>query len=304
MTEVSREKQNEEQIEVQENLLMWIIRYVLIPIVLASIAGFFALEVVDRTAQYEPNDDPFAGVFATLTAAAATVQPTPSLVPTATAVPTQTEESDSGETSSAKQPITPDPPLVESPPVCPQVPYGWHLYTVQPGNTLFSLARETGSTVETIRQVNCLYGELLAYSQIWLPDLFIGRPDPTVETTPVVEPIETITVTVTVTEPTPLPDIVNGSPDWPTFAVANIGSANTGPFGIQIQFTASSGAGIEQTVADLAPGVVQSFSLTTQQLSSCIQLECEICITVDAYNVVPEENEANNRYCETLEGRG
>lgn len=314
MTEISSEKQNEKQTEIQENLLMWIIRYVLIPLVLAWIAGFFALEVVDRTAKYQPNDDTSSEIFATTTATVATAQSTPSLVPTATAVPTQTKEADSGEAN--KPPITPDSPLTEPSLVCPQAPFGWQLYTVQPGNTLFSLARRTGTTVETIRQVNCLYGQLLAYSQIWLPDVYIGKPEPTVETTPVVEPSETITPTVTVTEPTPLPDIVNDTTDWPAFAlscnklcmltinfaVANVGSANTGPFIIQIQ--SDSGAMLEQTVAGLESGAVQTFSLSSQQMSSCTQQGCEICIEVDAYNEVAEESEANNLYCETVEGRG
>jgi LysM repeat protein len=212
------EKQNNKQNELQENFLMWIIRYVMIPIALAGLAGFFAIAVVDRSFQHEngQSDDPaFAKIFSTMTAAAATAQPTPSLAPTltVTAVSTQTTEPPAEESNTAnKPPITSVPPQPGSPAVCPQVPSGWQLYTVQPGNTLFSLARETGTTVETIRQVNCLYGELLAYSQIWLPNVFVAKPEPTATNTPTEEPtVLRPTTTATATEPTltPLPDVIN-----------------------------------------------------------------------------------------------
>jgi len=222
------EKQNNKQNELQENFLMWIIRYVMIPIALAGLAGFFAIAVVDRSFQHEngQSDDPaFAKIFSTMTAAAATAQPTPSLAPTltVTAVSTQTTESPAEESNTANKPaITSVPPQPGSPAVCPQVPSGWQLYwqlyTVQPGDTLFSLARETGTTVETIRQVNCMYGELLAYSQIWLPDVFVAKPEPTATNTPTEEPTvlrptttATMTATATATEPTPtpLPDVIN-----------------------------------------------------------------------------------------------
>jgi LysM repeat protein len=205
--------------ENQEHLLKWIIRYVMIPVSLAVITGLFALEVINREidSRRPPEEDIAGSIFATMTAVAPTAQPIPSRTPTT--APTATQEANLEETG---EPVAEAPqgnvPSSGQTAVCGQVPTGWQLYTVQPGDTLFSLARETGTTVDTIRQVNCLYGELLAYSQIWLPDVFVARPEPTATNTPTEEPTvlrptstATTTATATATEPTPtpLPDVIN-----------------------------------------------------------------------------------------------
>ena len=65
--------------------------------------------------------------------------------------------------------VTPD--LSATPEACSQPP-GWFTYVVQPGNTLFSIARASGSTVVELRNVNCIFD----VNQIVVGDvLFIPR---------------------------------------------------------------------------------------------------------------------------------
>ena len=66
-------------------------------------------------------------------------------------------------------------------------PSGWVPYTVQPGNTLFSLAGRTAAGVAQVKQVNCLTGDALQVGQqLWLPQLppQITPPTPTFTPTP------------------------------------------------------------------------------------------------------------------------
>ena len=300
------DKQKGKVEELKENLLMWVIRYVMIPIVLTSIAGFFAIAVVDRTFHYE-NGQP--AVPDTMTATATEAQPTSELVPTqaATAVPTNAPPPTPEPNTANKQPVTAVPPVSQPTLVCIAVPIGWQLYTVQPGNTLFSLARESGTTVELIRQVNCLYGELLAYSQIWLPGSFFDQP---------AEPI-IITPTITVTEPIPLPDIAIGAIDgeamdcYPDceplvpYTVSNLGAARAGAFTIQITFSFGDPVnGPQQLVAGLEPGEQQTLYLPTEPLITCYYYGCQISINGDSGNEIVEENESNNDAHYTFTGYG
>lgn len=291
---------------------MWVIRYVMIPIVLAGIAGFFAIAVVDRSFQHEQgqsNDPAFTEIFGTMTAAAINAQPTPSLAATqtATAVPSQTPDPSTGETNTANKPFNtsvPTQPVV--PVLCPAPPAGWQLYTVQPGNTLFSLARETGTTVEAIRQVNCLYGELLAYSQIWLPNTFIARPEPPI----------TITPTINVTEEAALPDLVNSTIDFPyvielcdgecstavNLAVTNMGTAASGSFDVLVRLDPAQLVVVVGRMDSLAPGETAALTLHSPLGESCYDPDCSVCITVDSRDAISEASEVNNQYCTTFSG--
>jgi uncharacterized repeat protein (TIGR01451 family) len=86
------------------------------------------------------------------------------------------------------------PPFVPGPAVTQCVPPpDWVVYVVQANDTLFSLAAETGTSVEQVRLVNCLEGDtLVAGESIFLPTL----PPPDVPTpvpppTPVPTPTST-----------------------------------------------------------------------------------------------------------------
>lgn len=97
---------------------------------------------------------------------------TPELVPlptnTATlrpVLPTATSETTPVATAVAVQPI------------CVSIPPGWVAYTVQPGDTLASLAARSGATVSELRQANCLENSLiLAGMTIYLPAVPPERP--------------------------------------------------------------------------------------------------------------------------------
>jgi LysM repeat protein len=97
------------------------------------------------------------------------------------------------------------------PPQCPPPP-NWVRYTVQPGDTLDSLARQTQTSPEAIARANCLVNYNLSVGQpIWLP----SWPQPTVTFTPPVPPTLTQTPTATTT-PTPTPTIQPSDTPTPT----------------------------------------------------------------------------------------
>lgn len=334
MTNVERERQSEPQ----EDLLKWAIRYVLIPVTVAALAGVFALAVVDRQFELQNrplDEDTINSIFATMTAVAPQSQPGSSTVPnTPTIAPTPTKEASVAETG---EPISELPqengPSSGQAPICGQVPVGWQLYTVQPGNTLFSLAQQTGTTVATIQQVNCLYDSLKAYEQIWLPTT-ISKPievtavieetavvalTPIVKETAVVDPIITETPTITVTEPVGLPDLVNspGSvpnisvscPDGPgtcvtsvNLAISNVGLADADLFNIQVWLDPAQSVVLNQAVERLMPGQSVSFSLLSPPGGNCYDPNCTVCVIVDSREGVVEEDETNNQFCTTFPG--
>ncbi|MCB9434405.1 MAG: LysM peptidoglycan-binding domain-containing protein [Ardenticatenaceae bacterium] len=97
--------------------------------------------------------------------------------------------------------VTPDattPPLPPSPTPSPDcVPRtDWPTYVIQPGDTLYNLARQTGSTIRDLQAANCIADpRLLAVGQvIALPQL----PKPTPTQTPTPPPLpDTLTVNPT-----------------------------------------------------------------------------------------------------------
>jgi LysM repeat protein len=132
--------------------------------------------------------------------------PTETKSPTATATGTATATATPTATPTATtQPPTPLPQCVVRPPA------NWTPYLVQRGDTLFSLARQTSTTVGRIKQVNCLNSDTIFYgTNLYLPARPTATPTTTATTTPTVsvvttEPIgvtETPTPTITLT-PTP-----------------------------------------------------------------------------------------------------
>jgi LysM repeat protein len=108
-------------------------------------------------------------------------------------------------------PPTPRPPCGPPP--------NWVQYSVQPGDTLYSLAVRTHTTVYAIVQANCLSGyNLYVGQQLWLP--FLPPPPPTATFTPPMPPTVTDTATVTATpgvgSPTPTPTGVPSETPTPT----------------------------------------------------------------------------------------
>ena len=104
-------------------------------------------------------------------------------------------------------------------------PPNWVWYTVQPGDTLYSLSVRTRTTVYAIVQANCLTSYTIYVGQgLWLPSLPpppppTATPPPTVTDTPIptVTPGDTPTPTLSpAPSDTPSPTIVPGDTPTPT----------------------------------------------------------------------------------------
>jgi len=126
--------------------------------------------------------------------------------PTATHTPTHTP------TFTAATTLT---LLPTSTPCVPQPPAGWIRCTVVRGDTLYSLARRCGTTVQTVMQVNCLTGSKIVSGQrLWLPccatptPVFTKTwtPTPTSSSTPTPIPTNDLT-------PPPTPVLLNPTGD-------------------------------------------------------------------------------------------
>lgn len=103
---------------------------------------------------------------------------------------------------------------------------GWVVYIVQPGDTLYSLARRFGTSQEAIRRANCLIGYTIYVGQaLYLPPLPptpVPSPTPTPEPTlpptetPGITPSPTLSPTITpvptVESPTPTETVYTATP--------------------------------------------------------------------------------------------
>jgi len=99
-------------------------------------------------------------------------------------------------------------PLATATPYRCGPPASWRLYYVKPGDTLFRLALTYGTTIDAIRQANCLTSYNLYYGQaLYLPPVPViwptWTPVPPTET-PTPTPTPTLEPTFT---PTPTPEI-------------------------------------------------------------------------------------------------
>lgn len=92
-------------------------------------------------------------------------------------------------------------------------PSTWRIVYVQRGDTLYSLAQRYGTTVEAVRQANCMVDDRIYAGQpLYLPPVavapptFTRTPSPTFTPTETATPTPTLTPTPTVTE-TPTPTV-------------------------------------------------------------------------------------------------
>jgi LysM repeat protein len=102
-----------------------------------------------------------------------TATPSPSVTTTASFTPSPTHTSTPTPTPTPTWTFTPTPT-----PCGP--PAGWVIYIVQPGDTLFSLARNTGTTPDQLLLANCLTGSTIIAGQ----GIFVPRLPPTRTSTP------------------------------------------------------------------------------------------------------------------------
>ncbi len=87
-----------------------------------------------------------------------------------------------------------------------------------------------------------------------------------------------------------------------TFTVANIGTADAGPFKVLVR--ADPGLAQQGTinVAGLAAGATTTLTITLPAGGNCYDPDCDVCITVDSDSEVIESNEGNNDHCELTIG--
>ena len=246
-------------------------------LILAPDCGSATLGPVESTIPWAP---PAQTETATCTA---TVTPSPTPTATATETPTATPTP----TQTLPPTATPVPTRTRTPtPICvPKRPSGWVAYIVVRGDTLYSLAEDTGTTVARIQRVNCLTGTIILVGQkLWLPA--IPR----------------------------LPDLVVRSLSGPRvscstesetcevlvdFTIANVGKARAGRFAIRVV----ADPGLSQTVnrpsSGLAAGAAQRFTVAIPSGRRCYDPACTACVTVDIGRDVAESNEKNNSRCAT-----
>lgn len=130
-----------------------------------------------------------------------TLEPTTTTVPQATATHTSIPPTFTPFPTPIPVPPTPTPIPAEPQAGACQPPPSWVAYTVQPGDTLNSLANRTNSSTFELQQANCLETFTLQVGQVlYLP---FTPPTPTVTFTPTVtqQPGPTPTRTPTPTEP-------------------------------------------------------------------------------------------------------
>jgi LysM repeat protein len=131
--------------------------------------------------------------------------PAPTLTPTPTAQPTRTP-------TRTRRPTTPVPKCTPK--------YSWPIYIVQRGDTLYSIAGRTGTTVAALQTANCLYSDKIwAGMPLRVPKLPPPAPSatatlpPTHTTPPTEPPPPTHTPTPSdIPDPPPPPDDQKPSP--------------------------------------------------------------------------------------------
>lgn len=124
------------------------------------------------------------------------------VVMTPTSAPTNTETQTP--TSTPTSTVTPTASFTVTPSPLSCTPWThWLTYVVQSGDTLYSLAQDTGTTVEELMLANCLYDNRIYVGQILYVPRFPIKP-------PTITPPETVS-------PSPTP--CSPKTSWPTYIV-------------------------------------------------------------------------------------
>jgi hypothetical protein len=84
--------------------------------------------------------------------------------------------------------------------------------------------------------------------------------------------------------------------------IANIGSADAGPFDGVTVFDPQQSVVVPQAFGGLAAGDVQTFTVTTPRMDNCFDPDCTVCAVVDTLNAITESSETNNKLCKTFAG--
>ena len=128
-----------------------------------------------------PGLTTFNPTLTSLISTSTSIVPTDTPTPTSSPIPTYTLTSTNTVTQTPTYMISPTDTLTASPSPFPCIPrYSWPIYRVQSGDTLFSLARATGSTVDELKLANCLPDDQIDVGQLlYVPRLPINTLTPT-----------------------------------------------------------------------------------------------------------------------------
>ena len=195
----------------------WLIAVALLLLVLSTLCISLFLTRTDqlRLAPPVPVTQPVIVAPNTVTPRPVMILPTPtsSRLPSPTKTVSPTPTIDPSITPSRTPRISPTPtPTTTSTRIFPTnrpqaecgPPFGWVLYSVQPGDTLYNLAVRTNAWVSDIQRANCNYSQIIRIGQsIYLPfrpALITSTPVPVTITPPPQRP--TLTPTLTMNPPT------------------------------------------------------------------------------------------------------
>lgn len=168
-----------------------------LPILLVAIGAWSRGKVnsVRPTSPVIPISSP------TSTLLAPSITPTPTLAPSVTVTPSSssTASPTSTQTPSPTPTATPSPSATNTATLTPTLTHvpcipvtGWPVYTIQRGDTLYSIARRTGTLYKPLMKANCLTDTLIYPGQrLYVPRL----PRPTKTITPTNTPTSTPTPT-------------------------------------------------------------------------------------------------------------
>jgi LysM repeat protein len=244
---------------------------------------------------------PEPAVTVVLAAPVQTAVPTVTATPTPTATSTQTPTATPTPTQTSTPTATPSPTFTRTsiPPCLPARPRGWVAYIVRRGDTLFSLARSTGTTVAVIQRVNCLRGSLIIVgAKLWLPAI----PQPAATTrTPLLEPPDLYVKELGGLQ-VRCSEALEACVAQVNFVIANAGATSAKGFAIRVAADTAKSAIVNLQATGLAPGAAKEFAVRLPVTRSCSDPHCTVCVTVDSKRDVIESNEKNNTRCIAIVG--
>ncbi len=84
--------------------------------------------------------------------------------------------------------------------------------------------------------------------------------------------------------------------------IANIGNGPADMSTARARLDPSQSVVVDRPVGALAPGQTQTITITTPPGGNCFDPDCQVCVTADFGDAVPEVNETNNQLCRMRQG--
>lgn len=86
------------------------------------------------------------------------------------------------------------------------------------------------------------------------------------------------------------------------FVVVNVGEADAPPSTMRVFFDPNQQNLVERDDPALAPGVGFEFEAVSESSGNCLDPDCTVCALADAFALITEQDESNNRMCATRGG--